>query len=291
MTIGIYKLEFNGTDKVYIGQSLNIEKRFINHKSDMLNGTSSLKMQEAYRLYGLPTLTVLEECSISELDKIEYLAICTNNSIVNGFNTVKGGDSSKRGEDNSQAKYCSGIYKEILFYLVETSLSNKEIAEIVEVNINVVKHISDMSRHFWLEEEEPELYNKLVSLRKIGTKKCAKASGLVYPQIKSPTGCIYNVDNITQFAKLHGLSSGALCSLLNRKIRSTQGWCLATDNINVSKQVVSPSGEVFSIGYREAKPFAEKNGLHPGDFAKVLKGTASHSKGWKLLDPKLTQFT
>lgn len=286
MTIGIYKLEFKGTDKVYIGQSLNIEKRFINHKSDMLNGTSSVKMQEAYKLYGLPTLTVLEECSISELDKAEYLAININNSIVNGFNTVKGGDSSKRGEDNPQARYCSAIYKEILFYLVETSLSNKEIAEIVEVSISVVRHISDMSRHFWLEEEEPELYSKLLQLRSIGTKKCAAARGLVYPQIKSPTGCIYTVDNITQFAKLHGLRSGALCALLNRKTRSTQGWCLATDNISISKQVVSPSGELFSIGYREAKSFAEKNGLHPGDFAKVLKGTASHSKGWKLYVPE-----
>ena len=31
MTCGIYKLVFNGTAKIYIGQSLNIESRYRDH--------------------------------------------------------------------------------------------------------------------------------------------------------------------------------------------------------------------------------------------------------------------
>lgn len=280
MTIGIYKLSFNDTQKVYIGQSSNIERRFNNHIHDMRHGTSSIKLQKAYKLYGIPSLEILEVCPINELDRLEIQYIEKYFSILEGFNTVKGGSSSGQGEDNAQALHTSETYKEILFYLVETSLSNKEIAEITDTSYSVVMHISSLSRHFWLEEECPELYSKLVALRAIGTKKCAAAVGKVYPKIKAPTGEIYEVLNITKFAKEHGLQSGALSALLNSTSRSTLGWCLATDTLPTPIKVLSPSKEEFYIGYREAKPFAVKHGLHPGDFAKVLKGLSKQCKGW-----------
>jgi len=51
MTIGIYKLVFEGTDKVYIGQSICIEKRFNNHLCEL--------RKERYILYLLEVRSLL----------------------------------------------------------------------------------------------------------------------------------------------------------------------------------------------------------------------------------------
>lgn len=68
---GIYKLEFVGTLKVYVGKSLNIKKRYISHLSDMRCGSSSKKLLEAFRTYGEPTLSVLEYCHNENLSSRE----------------------------------------------------------------------------------------------------------------------------------------------------------------------------------------------------------------------------
>jgi predicted GIY-YIG superfamily endonuclease len=52
MTIGIYRLIFPNTDKCYIGQSVNIERRYLQHLRDMEKGTAARKMQHAYSIYG-----------------------------------------------------------------------------------------------------------------------------------------------------------------------------------------------------------------------------------------------
>ena len=44
MTIGIYLLRFNGTHKVYVGQSINIEKRYTDHLYVLKRGLGTYKM-------------------------------------------------------------------------------------------------------------------------------------------------------------------------------------------------------------------------------------------------------
>lgn len=61
MTQGVYILRFNGTSKVYIGESVNIEDRLTTHLSDLkLGEVSNTKLLEAYKLYGIPVLEILE---------------------------------------------------------------------------------------------------------------------------------------------------------------------------------------------------------------------------------------
>ena len=71
MTCGIYKLNFNNTEKVYIGQSIDIESRFSKHKSALSRGVAAPKLQAAHTLYGIPNLEILTECAISELNSYE----------------------------------------------------------------------------------------------------------------------------------------------------------------------------------------------------------------------------
>lgn len=107
MTIGIYKLDFANTDKVYIVQSINIEVRYKQHINLLRLNKSSIKLQEAYSLYGNPLLDILVECTKEEIYECEKESIEIFNSISNGFNTCTcaGGISSLYGEQHGRSNY------------------------------------------------------------------------------------------------------------------------------------------------------------------------------------------
>lgn len=279
MTTGIYKLVFNNTDRVYIGQSICIEKRYSNHICDMRNGVSSKKLQQAYNEYGLPSIEILSECSIEELDDFEVETIEIYNSIENGFNIMLGGFSSY-GEHTSGAKYSNNQYHKILELLINTPLSCLEISNLTGTTDSVVRHISDLSRHHWLSHIYPEEYAELVKLRNIGSKHCAISRGIIYPTVVSPEGIEHTVLNATSFAKEHNLQSGPLCSVLNGKTKTHKGWHLKTTVLEILPDVKSPEGKIYSIPFRGTKPFATEHGLHPSDFAKLLRGKVNQCKGW-----------
>ena len=69
MTCGIYKIENLINGKVYIGQSIEIEKRWQKH----LNAKDDFLIHKALRKYGKSnfSFSILEECAINELDARE----------------------------------------------------------------------------------------------------------------------------------------------------------------------------------------------------------------------------
>lgn len=87
MTIGIYRLIFPNTDKCYIGQSVNIERRYMQHLRSFELSSASAKLQNAYNMYGKPKLDILlDSIEVSELDTCENEAIEIFDSFHNGFN-------------------------------------------------------------------------------------------------------------------------------------------------------------------------------------------------------------
>lgn len=70
MTCGIYKLEFPSVG-VYIGQSVDIERRIGEHVIKLEKGTHTTKLLEAYSLVGLPKATILQTCHKDFLDYLE----------------------------------------------------------------------------------------------------------------------------------------------------------------------------------------------------------------------------
>jgi len=88
MTTGIYKIENLLNHKVYIGQSIHIERRWMEH---CRLSTSSV-ISDAIKKYGKENFSfqVLEECKVEELDKKEIYYIHKFNSLVpNGYNVTE----------------------------------------------------------------------------------------------------------------------------------------------------------------------------------------------------------
>ena len=78
MTIGIYCIENIINGKKYIGQSVNLRRRILEHCNKLESGKdSSVALQNAYNKYGVNNFIfyVLEECREDELDEREIFFI------------------------------------------------------------------------------------------------------------------------------------------------------------------------------------------------------------------------
>ena len=226
MTTGIYKISFNNTDKVYIGQSLNIESRWISHVSELKKGTASRKLQEAYDTYGLKNLEIILECTASELNDAEKNAIEIYNSFINGFNSVPDYRTPILiGENNANASHGKNDYIKVLQLLVQKnpSYSKKEISKITGVSTNIIRHIAALESHTWLKEFMPIEYKQLEDL-KINNKYYR---GTQYPKLMSPSGDIYEVVHLSNFAKKHGLLQPRITEVMKGTRNHHKGWTRA----------------------------------------------------------------
>lgn len=99
--IGIYKIENKLTGKVYIGQSVDINRRFRTHRYNAFNeknqDTYNLYLYTAIRKYGKDnfTYTVIELCDQSLLDEREsfWIDYYRSNQKEFGYNLSDGGTS------------------------------------------------------------------------------------------------------------------------------------------------------------------------------------------------------
>lgn len=99
---GIYKITCTGNNKVYVGQSVAIKRRWREHQKALKNGSHYNKyLQRAYDKYGEQSFVyeILEQCPSSKLNEREAFYIYFFNSFKDGFNCDLGG-SNISGEAN-----------------------------------------------------------------------------------------------------------------------------------------------------------------------------------------------
>ena len=103
--IGIYKIENKINHHVYIGQSINIKQRWIQHKvpsswNDPIRDSYNNKLYGAFRKYGLDNFdfSIIEECAIEKLNEREIYWIKYYNSCENGYNLTIGGQNNKESD-------------------------------------------------------------------------------------------------------------------------------------------------------------------------------------------------
>ena len=121
---GIYKITNLINEKVYIGQSVDINYRFNNHKSESFNPKSNAyntAIHRAIRKYGVENFSfeVIEECTKELLSEKEIYWIAYYNSYGNGYNLTSGGEG------------VPSIDRQAVFNLWDDGLSIDEISKII----------------------------------------------------------------------------------------------------------------------------------------------------------------
>lgn len=163
MTTGIYLLYFDELDKVYVGQSTNITKRYTDHKSALrVSNHTNYKLQEAYNLYGFPKIQILEECASSRLNDLEIFWTEEFDSFKNGLNTCYPGKGAGSGTNNHNSKYSMlqllRVFRKL--YLC-SNITDSSIGRLYGVNESTVTSIRLGHSHIWLKEKYPWQYARI----------------------------------------------------------------------------------------------------------------------------------
>jgi len=224
---GIYLLEFSGTDKVYVGQAVNIEKRYREHLRSFKTRTANHKLMNAFDEFGAPKLNIVLECSQADLNTNEMEAFDIFNSINDGFNIAKYSDIFQSGDKNPSSKYPMETIRLIFKDLLDPANSFKALEIKHNVPESLIRHISRGEAHTWLKEEFPEEYPQLREIINSQARRklngCAKARGKVYPKIIKD-GVIKEVESLAEFARQHNLDPSYLGKVLRGQALSIKGW-------------------------------------------------------------------
>ncbi len=142
MSVGIYKIENLINHKVYIGQSIHIEKRWQQHCQQ--SGDSVIA--KAIQKYGKKNFSfqIIEECSEQELDEKELFYIKQYNSLApNGYNITDYIDGQRR----IYASYDKETLYQIIKDIKDTDLSFKDIANKYQLDISMIYYLNRGDYH------------------------------------------------------------------------------------------------------------------------------------------------
>lgn len=141
MSCGIYK--WDDGNRVYIGQSINIERRQKAHINSALRGVIT-PLYEAMRHHLEDfSFEILEECSSEELnDKEKYYISLYDCQIPKGFNQTAGGSGS-----GHFVKLNVEILDKIIYDLINTDIPITELAQKYELSHQMIYDIKN--GHSW----------------------------------------------------------------------------------------------------------------------------------------------
>ena len=217
--IGIYKIENLVNHKIYIGQSIRIERRWTEHCNK--NGKSVIS--QAIQKYGKQNFSfqVIEECEPEQLNELEEYYIKKYNSVIpNGYNIIDTID----GESNS---YAFLTKEDVLSIIkdIKNDISFSSIAEKYDISIRSIYSINNGSTHYQKEEKYP--LRKLQDVTKKyhycidcgqeiskGAIRCKKCQSLLSRRVDRPTrdelkNLIRN-NTFISIGSLYGVSDNAV---------------------------------------------------------------------------------
>jgi group I intron endonuclease len=134
--IGIYKITNQLNNKIYIGQSIDVQRRLNSHKTEW--NLQYPLYQDMYK-YGIDNFLfeVLEETPFTELDTREKFYIDYFDSYHNGYNQTRGGAGRPTPVKLSEKDIMS-----IIELLQNNILSQKEIAALYNVGQDTISEIN-----------------------------------------------------------------------------------------------------------------------------------------------------
>jgi len=178
MTCGIYKIENNINGKVYIGQSKQIEKRWISE----LNGDCNEHLKYSFKKYGKCnfSFSIIEECDKNFLSEKEIFYISQFKSHIRefGYNKTMGGDYVYPNEETrlkmsisaSKRKASEETKKKLSIIRTGKVKANSKTVYQYDCNYNLIetyKRLTDAAIHTGINK-------KLISNNLQGYKKTCK---------------------------------------------------------------------------------------------------------------------
>lgn len=219
MTIGIYKIENLINHKKYIGQSIEIEKRWQKH----LQAKDDFAIHVALCKYGKDNFSfqIIEECSEDKLDERECYWIKYYNSLVpNGYNMAEGGSNHIGRSKRKKVKQYSfdGIF-------IEEYNSIKEAAIAVGGQGSAITCCCKGKRNFaygyqWKYSNSQKEIKPIIPSH--------YGNNYVILQIDKKTNqVIYKYDSLQEATAKSGYSKEAICSVLRHSKRhKSLGGCI-----------------------------------------------------------------
>ena len=131
--IGIYKITNKVNGKSYIGKSVDIEKRFNEHKKYQSDKNKTL--YKAIKKYGVENFSfeIIDICGKEELDEKEIYYIKKFNTLGFGYNMTIGGDggdtwTSNNHKEETNKKRKTQIEKQELISIIQSVIMKKNKA-------------------------------------------------------------------------------------------------------------------------------------------------------------------
>ena len=219
---GIYKLYWDTSEKYYIGQAIDINKRYKEHIRQLANNTHfNLWVQEEYNINGKPNINILEVCepSLLNIKEPEYIHLRDTNCL----NVLLGGNLCY-GENSPRAKYQDiDIIEAFLLLYTYPSIKHIDVSTYTGIDINTVHDISacrGRGTHL-LKEMYPKEWNELLK------RKAPNSRGTRIFEFKNKFSeetyvCVSG--ELSEFCRTYGLQSSNLSKVINKSRKHTKGW-------------------------------------------------------------------
>lgn len=170
--IGIYKIENLINHKCYIGQSIDINKRWRRHResyNEPKYDSYNYPLYCAMRKYGFENFSfeIVEECQRECLNEKERFYIKKYNSFFNGYNQTLGGDGAVCPDSLSKESVIG-----IIFDLENTDMFQKEIADKWQVDISTVNGIN--TGRTWHHDRKYPIQDTFAYMKRQGKKYSGK---------------------------------------------------------------------------------------------------------------------
>lgn len=279
--IGIYIFKNKINGKVYIGQSVNIAKRYIKHKFACNNIKSkeyNYPLYVAIRKYGWENFSfeILEECTIEQLNEKEIYYIKKYNSYTgfknsNGYNMTLGGDTGR------QYNY------EEAFKLWNSGCGSVEIAKKLNCSISTSRLI---------------LYSLGIKDKLENKKRNAAYNNISHKvyQYSLYGKFIAEYRSLVDAAIAVGISKDAIINNLMHKSKEAGGYLWSSTKVEsmppllnyLTRVIVKLSIDGVELArYKNIIEAAKQNNIkQPSNITRVCKGFRKTCNGfkWKYLD-------
>lgn len=229
MSCGIYKIQNLINNKIYIGQSIDIETRWAKHKC----AADNFAIHKALRKYGIENFhfSIVEECSALELDDKEKYWIAFYNSFKQGYNMTEGG-SNQVGQSKAIAinQYSlDGTYIQSFQSIIDADRILKiSSSDIVQVCKGKRSHAGG---YLWRYSSEVPAKENIVPLEDINYKIRPVSQYTLQGKL------LRTYNSITEAAEINNFKPSTICQNCSKRLKTAYGyiWAYKEDKIDSIK--------------------------------------------------------